>query len=196
MYGYKGPLKPNHAIILKTLRPTLNTLRLAALMLFTFACAPDESALPVQLSEPNYWLHEDAQLHGEIPPGWSLTQSTDEAWHFNLAGLPNHTLSIQRLTVDTGRGALKLLKQALKKHPYFADFEYNLAWETRTDTVWAPAYHATYLYLNQPALRYGTLIPTKNGYYEISYHASMEPAAIGITGYEYLVDSITIVSND
>lgn len=170
---------------------------LVSLLALAFGCAQDtsERADPV-LEETQNWVHEHAQVYGEIPKGWTLTQPTTESWHFSRHDAPGHTLSIQQLTTNIGRSPLKILRQTIKEHPYFTDFEYESKWEKRIDSAWAPAFHATYFYLNEPAVRYGLLLPTANGYYEVSYHAPFQPIAAGIAGYERLVDSITVFVDD
>ena len=170
---------------------------MAMLLAIGNGCAQDTPS-PVQAEEEplQYWAHENAGIYGETPPGWELTQETPDAWQFHRLDSPGHTISIQRLTTDTGRGPLKILRQAIKKHLYFTDFQYESKWERRVDTVWAPAFRATYLYLNEPSVRYGLLLPTSNGYYEISYHAPAQPLGDGITGYERLLESITMFGMD
>ena len=165
-------------------------------LLATTAClepAPDTQ--PPDGPVPSAWLDEDAEIFGEIPAGWDGSEDFG-SWHFYHDSAPGHVISIQNLTVGNGRGPLKMLSEAIKNHPYFSNFKYESKWERRLDGAWAPSYHATYLYLDQPAVRYGCLVPTSKGFYEISYHAPYSPHADAIAGYESLIDSITLFRHD
>lgn len=197
MYGYGRPLKPSHANILKTYRLTLLCLTLTLPLVFAGSCATSEPGPALEAGDTlEQWLHEEAQLAGHTPKGWARSELSADHWTFSHPDAPQHVLNIQRLTLDIGRGPLKIMRETFKEHPYFTDFAYESSWEMRIDSVWAPAFHATYSYLNEPAVRYGVFIPTVIGYYEISYHAPNQASAHGMTAYEQLVDSITTFTTD
>jgi hypothetical protein len=179
-------------------RPNINITAVLAIILALGSSCAQDSPYPAgpAVDEAQPWVHEHAQVSGQTPAGWLLIQADTDAWHFSRNDAPGHILTIQRLTTNTGRSPLKILRQSIKNHLYFTDFKYESKWERRVDSVWAPAFHATYFYLNKPAVRYGLLLPTPNGYYEISYHAPTRPLAEGVTGYEQLVDSITMFVDD
>ena len=128
--------------------------------------------------------------------GWNLVDSDTDALVFHHEEAPGHVLSIQKLTENMGVRPLRALKDAFNKHPYFSDFTYENKWAKATHTAWTPAFHASYIYLDHPAIRHGHLLATGEGYYEVAYHAPHKLHPEGLIGYERLAESIRIIAPD
>ena len=170
---------------------------LALMCICLTACfsGENEAALPPE-SALETFLSETAAVAGEIPAGWAQVQVQSPGVFLHHPAAPGHVLSIQKLTENVGNRPLKALRAAFKDHPYFSDFTYENKWADPIDQRWSPAYHASYVYLDAPAFRHGHLLPTRDGYYEVAYHAPVAIHPDGLIGYEHLIASISIIPHD
>ena len=145
---------------------------------------------------PDVWVHEPASLVVEIPEGWTQLDHHSEGLWLGNNTVPNHRLNIQRLTNDLGRSPLRLMKKAFNEHSDFTEFTIEKSWAEPLAGMFAPAYIATYRYLDVPCVRYGRLLATELGYYEISYHAPGQAHPDAVLAFESLLHSISIISFD
>ena len=159
-----------------------------------FSGKDDTDAQPKLL--PNTFVSEASVIAGEIPAGWTQAQVQSPGVFLHHPAAPGHILSIQKLTENVGNRPLKALRTAFTDHPYFSDFAYENKWADPIEESWSPAYHASYIYLDAPAFRHGHLLPTRDGYYEVAYHAPLEIHPEGLAGYEDLIASISIIPQD
>ena len=142
------------------------------------------------------WVHEPANLAFEVPVGWSANGDNQHGIWLENPDIPAHRLSIQRMTLDLGHSPLRLLKESFGKHSHFTEFHIEKSWAEPIEGMWSPAFIATYRYLDVPCIRYGRLLATDLGFYEIAYHAPLEPHSDAISAYEHLLGSMTHFRED
>ena len=141
-------------------------------------------------------MDENAALCLELPQNFSEQPGSSGSLQLQSNRLPGHILGVQRLSENVGAKPLQILRESIQGHSHFTNFGYVSKWSRRLDSVWASAYHARYLHLDEPAARFGALVPTQNGYYEISYHAPNGPAPLGIAAFEQLLESVSLFNQD